>query len=1600
MQKDIHIQSAAENNLKGISLRIPHHRLVVVTGVSGSGKSSLVYDVIGREGQRLFLENFLEGHPLAGKKLRRPQAKVSGLYPVLTVNQRAVFRSPRSTVGTLTELYDYLRLLFARLGTGPESSLKPDRSLFSFNVPSGQCPACQGLGVGDRIDPELLISDPARTLRQGALALTTPNGYIIYSQVTMEVLDQVCRSEGFSADIPWKELNKEQQRVVLFGSDKLRIPFGKHPLESRMKWSGITARPRQEGHYKGIIPVMEEILNRDRNPNILRFARSFPCPACGGSRLNPAALSFRLWGLGIADYASMSVRQLSDYFEKLAPGRQQAEVVAPVRELMLRRCSLLNELGLGYLTVDRGSTTLSGGESQRIKLANQAAIGLRNVLYVLDEPSAGLHPADHHKLLGVIRTMVDNGNSVIAVEHDEQTIRAADWIIDLGPGPGQAGGELLYSGTYHDFMKTKLSANRTWACLNGMEPFEHPVQPAAGALSFGLDKASKNNLKGFEARFKAGRFNVITGVSGSGKSSLAEELLETLAGQKACGPGSFKRIIHVDQSPIGRTPNSNSATYTGMSDHIRDLFASLPESKKRGYAKGQFSFVVRGGRCEACQGAGVQEVGMHFLGNVEVICEVCGGKRFSDETLQVVYHGKNISEVLQLSIDEAHCFFDGNAKITGVTRTLIGLGLGYLKLGQPSNTLSGGEAQRVKLAAHLASSAAGRALYLLDEPTTGLHMADVKVLVAALRGLTDKGHTVLAIEHHPDFILSADWVLDLGPGSGEEGGELIYSGPVSGLAGCRESLTGRELKKHLARSSLSAASPEPERTPVLPDEMRVRGVTTNNLKSVDLTVPLGQITAVTGVSGSGKSSLVFDTFYAESQRRFNEGLSTAIRQMMGKTGTARLDSVSGITPSVAVRRKRAPSNPRSTVGTYTGLHDLLRLLYSRAGGAALLSSAFSFNHEEGACRECRGIGSVTACDPERLVTNLNLPLTAGAMDGSRTGKFYGEPQGQHVAALRAAGMALNIDFEAPWNSLSSEARRVAMHGLPNRELEVEWNYQRGRRTGVHRFKGQWKGFANLVNDEYQRKHADSRGAAMLGLMSQQSCPACAGKRLKPEPLAVKIGGRDIAKTAAMSIDEMLHLFLDELPALPPFRQPKEKGVLNSIGGEIIARLRPMTGAGLGYITADRLVSTLSGGEFQRLQLSSQLRSGLAGVTYVLDEPSFGLHPADAARISGLVTGLKDAGNTILMVEQSKAMLAASDQVIELGPEAGRDGGRIVFQGSPELLEDFSGPALSVQRTARRLLPGLKITGACANNLDNVCLDIPSGGMVAVTGVSGSGKTSLISDVLWRSYSEKRPVNCKHIKWGRQFDQMVMVEQDAPPQPQTAIPAVFLGIFEDFKKLFAGSPTARERGYKSGHFSFLSKDGRCPECGGAGSIPVSLDYWADANVTCHSCHGKRYRPEILEIRRGELSMADILGQSLSAAREFASGQISPKERAGLLQKLDLAVKAGLGYLPLGQPLSTLSTGEMQRLKLAAGLAGASSRQCLYLLDEPTGGLHPRDIAGLLKLFTELTAAGGTVLCITHEPMVVSNADWLIELGPGAGKSGGKVIYEGRPGNREV
>ena len=598
----IRIVNAAENNLKSVSLDIPLNKLVVVTGVSGSGKSSLIFDVLYREAEFRYLGTFSAfARQFLGKMKRPDVEQIAGISPAVAVDQYAAVNNPRSTVGTMTGIHDMLRLLFARTGISvqePVSSypasiihhpssviLHPvNRSLFSFNTPQGACPQCKGLGVEDRLDPSLLIGDPEKSIRQRCMTITTPNGYIMYSQVTLDVLDQVCRAEGFNIDIPWKDLSDANRQVIFYGSDKLEIPFGKHPLESRMKWSGITAKPREMGVYKGIIPVMEEILKRDRNKNILRFVRTSPCSACGGSRFNPHALSVRLGSFNIAELLDLPVIALTHTLKSIDFSASAKEVAGEVIPRIEALSGVMKQLGLGHLSCSRESGSLSAGEARRLKLATQLGSGLSGLLYVFDEPSIGLHHSETLELIGVLKRLRDEGNTVIVVEHDEEFIRHADHIIDIGPGPGIHGGNVLLNcpvSELKDLPGDVIRSNTTLSCYFGLERMEMPVRVQENQAEIIVKGASHHNLKHIDVAFMAGAINVVTGISGSGKASLVHQTLGSFLKKKLHGENTelgahvaitgweqFKRVIEIDQSPIGRTPRSNPATYTGLFDHI------------------------------------------------------------------------------------------------------------------------------------------------------------------------------------------------------------------------------------------------------------------------------------------------------------------------------------------------------------------------------------------------------------------------------------------------------------------------------------------------------------------------------------------------------------------------------------------------------------------------------------------------------------------------------------------------------------------------------------------------------------------------------------------------------------------------------------------------------------------------------------------------------------------------------------------------------------------------------------------------------------------------------------------------------------------------
>jgi len=930
--ESIIVRGAREHNLKNVNLEIPRNQLVVITGVSGSGKSSLAFDTLFAEGQRRYVESLSSYARQFLQQMEKPDVdSIEGLSPAISIEQKSVARNPRSTVGTVTEIHDYMRLLFASIGIphcpscgqtirpqtvqqmvdramempegtrlvlyapyvrgkkgeykkqlaqmaregfmraridgqmvdlsgepptldkqkkhsidividrivvkpgiekrlassietaikvsgglvvlAPEGAAEETLSqsysclecgtslteitprLFSFNSPYGACPTCTGLGTLMGVDPDKVVPDPDRSILAGALA-PYPEGSKSWR---IKMVDTLATAMGFSLSTPWKKLPADAKRVLLHGSEK-ELKFNLSGKKSSYSWTGS---------FEGVVPMLERRYKETDSAairvEIEKYMSVHLCPSCEGRRLRPEALAVQVKGKPINALSVQAVSDLRIWMDALELDRRERAIAEKVVQEIRDRLRFLDDVGVGYLTLDRSSATLSGGESQRIRLATQIGSKLMGVLYVLDEPSIGLHQRDNARLLATLQGMRDLGNSVLVVEHDEETIRAADWVIDLGPGAGVHGGEVVAEGSVAQILKAPKSL--TGKYLSGEMEVEVPAQRREGRGELVIRGARENNLKNLDVEFSIGAFNVVTGVSGSGKSTLVNEILyKALAkhfyrasdkpGEHAGidGLDQLDKVIAIDQSPIGRTPRSNPATYTNVFNPIRNLMAMTPEARMRGYGPGRFSFNVPGGRCEACKGDGQIKIEMHFLPDIYVTCEVCGGQRYDRETLAVRYKGMNIAEILNLPVEQAIDLFRNLPSIERILETLCEVGLGYIRLGQPATTLSGGEAQRVKLSRELCKRSTGRTLYLLDEPTTGLHFDDVGKLLKLLHRLVELGNTVVVIEHNLDVIKTADWVIDLGPAGGAGGGQLVAEGTPEQVAAVAESWTGRYLK--------------------------------------------------------------------------------------------------------------------------------------------------------------------------------------------------------------------------------------------------------------------------------------------------------------------------------------------------------------------------------------------------------------------------------------------------------------------------------------------------------------------------------------------------------------------------------------------------------------------------------------------------------------------------------------------------------------------------------------------------------------------------------------------------------------------------------------
>ena len=1802
----IRLRGVRQNNLKGFDLDIPVGRLVVVTGLSGAGKSSLVFDTLHAEGQRRYVETFSPYVRQFLELLPAPALdSAENVRPSVAIKQGNAVRTSRSTVGTMTELCDWFKVWFAhraqlidpasgqplaprgptaawedclarqagrpvtlafavakpaglawatvadefvkagfnrayaagrrlrlgedaipaeaaellvvqdrvtvsaaeaarfheaalaafRLGGGrlrlldeqgdevarysellesPVDGRKfrpASPALFSFNSPVGACPACRGFGRVIGLDWKKIIPDATLTLAEGAVA---PFQGTVYGESQRD-LAKACRKAGIPMDVPWKKLTAAQRRLIEDG-DPTYVPG-----EWDSKWYGIRGffRWLESSTYKMHVRVF-----------LSRWRAYEECPTCQGRRFREESLCWRWQGRTLPELYALPVTELRALLAPLAP-KDSRHPADHALEAILARLGYLEAVGLGYLALDRLSRTLSGGEVQRVNLTSCLGACLADTVFVLDEPSVGMHARDLARMVGILRSLVEQGNTVVVVEHDESVMRAADWLIEIGPRPGAEGGHLLYQGPPSGILKVKDSATGDW--LSGRRAAAprtpRPVGDTTPRLR--VAGATVNNLRDFACALPLGRLVGLCGVSGSGKSTLLHQVIgrrDPESGDEAAAPRWVKfdrepaEVALVDQSPATRTPRSNPALYVGAWDAIRTLLGNSAEAKAAGLTPSHFSFNAGEGRCERCGGAGWETVEMQFVSDVALPCPSCQGKRFRDEVLAFRYDGKTVGDLLAMSVTEARRFLGGRTPASAQLACLEEVGLGYLAMGQPLTTLSGGEAQRLKLVRYLSRIDARKpgALLLLDEPTTGLHREDVARLIGLLHRLTEAGHSLVVVEHHLDVLKACDWLLELGPEAGPAGGRLVAEGTPAEVA-TAGTVTGRFLARGDDAFAPAATAPGKPR----PTAISLRGAREHNLKDVSLEIPHGSLTVMTGVSGSGKSSLAFDILFAEGQRRFLECVSAYARQFVEQLPKPDIDALTGLPPTVAIEQRVTRGSAKSTVATVTEVAQYLRVLFARAGvlhspttgepleemtedavvrlvaqkakalkKGSLLLAAPLVRARKGHHRplaewaETKGL-RLLRCDGRLLPVDgfagldryaeHDVDAVFGELRPAGRLRLPDETEESGEKALRALVRQALAAGKDACVLLTPEGRQVAYLSTARSDpatgesfpevdpKHLSWNSPRGWCPDC---RGHGREVAAFSSDEEESINEN----AIADRVGEAVCPSCRGERLGPLGRSVKLAG---PKGRSLSLPGLLRLQPDEsLAFLSGLKlAAREKAIVGALLPEIAARLRFLDSVGLGYLALDRGADTLSGGEAQRIRLAAQLGSTLSGALYVLDEPSIGLHPRDNDRLIASLQGLRDRGNTVLVVEHDEDTMRAADLVVDLGPGAGVHGGAIVAQGTAAALEKNAGSVTGrflkeaiphPLRGARRPVAGkgspdawVRLKHAALRNLKGFDVRFPVGRLTVVCGVSGAGKSTLVTDLLAPAIRaalakkkdgltgkealavvshEGKPAFAA-LTGLKGFRQLVNVDQEPIGKTPRSTPATYIGAWDLIRERLASLPEAAIRGHGAGFFSFNTSGGRCEACSGAGRIKLEMSFLPDTYVPCEECAGTRYGAAAKAIRWNGKSAADLLAMTFEEAAAFLSFDAKLGDLCGLM------VKTGLGYLTLGQSSPTLSGGEAQRLKLVSELAQGlptfrersrgEIRPNLYILEEPTIGLHQSDCRRLIELLHALVDQGHTVVVIEHHPDVIAEADWVLEIGPEGGNAGGQLVHAGDP-----
>ncbi len=1594
-------------------------------------------------------------------------------------------------------------------------------ALFSFNSPIGACPRCRGFGRVIEIDYNLAIPDRTLTLKDGAVAAWQGE---VYSECQRD-LGRFARKTGLPLDVPFQELTREERDFVVFGEPD----YGKEGREWPDAWYGV----------KGFFDWLESKTYKMHVRIFLSKYRAYrTCPDCGGSRLQPESLLWKWKGHTLPGLYALPVAELLVLLrrEALPAADRQIDVAF---ESLLARLGYLDQVGLGYLTLDRSSRTLSGGEVERVNLTACLGTSLVDTLFVLDEPSVGLHCRDIDRLIGILRRLTDQGNTVVVVEHDEAIMRAADQIIEIGPAPGSEGGRLVFQGTPAEILSSETSL--TGAYLSGRRAIELPARRrpvGARHPRLRFNGVTKHNIRGIDAAIPLRRFVCLSGVSGSGKSTLLRHVIHDglirQLGGLAEDPAEIKSIscrewpdevVLVDQSPLSRTPRSNPALYSGAWEEIRKLFAATPESQGSGYTASDFSFNAGAGRCETCKGLGHERVEMQFLSDVFVTCPQCEGKRFKPEILAIGWRDRSINEILELTVADALVHFHDQPRITAKLEPLRVLGLEYLTLGQPLTTLSGGESQRLKLVRFLPQLAAGtsasgrrndaHALLLLDEPTTGLHRHDINRLIQALHRLVDEGHSLVVIEHQPDMLNSADWIVELGPDAGANGGLIVAEGPPETIAAASSPTAPFLLSAEKAvEATLPAAAeegvvygfpPSDEAVALAPGRngkrsaLEVAGAREHNLKNITVSIPHGQMTVLTGLSGSGKSTLAFDIIFAEVQRRFMESMSPYARQFVEQLPRPDIDRLTGIPPTVAIEQRITTGNRKSTVATVTEVAQYLRLLYARIGiqhspvtgePVAALSPAVLLEKLRGILqqKETRRLASLYLCSPvirgrkghhqpiadwlaKQGFEKMRVDGKVIAVEAFTKLNRYTEHDIEIVLADLRKGTPFfkTADKKPSLEFLLDEALRLgkgscfllqpdggAAAWLSSTRTDPATGESFPELDPKHFSFNPPKGWCPSCRG-YGRLHsflfADDEDGGNGGLINREAaadteeeggiCPDCQGDRLNRVSRSVKL---HLKKSPPVTLPELLRHAPDGLlAALQNLKLDRRgKAITGDILPQIEERLRFLGDVGLDYLTLDRSALTLSGGEAQRIRLAAQLGSNLSGVLYVLDEPSIGLHAGDNHKLLQALSELSGKGNTLLVVEHDEETMRRADRIIDMGPGAGVHGGEILAEGTlaeiarhPDSLtgrylrEGMSHPVNGIRRPlsavpktvrGKTAADWLIVKKPVFRNLKGDDLRLPLNRLTMLCGVSGAGKSTLARDLLLPALStairkgESRlrgsdfarenigemfqpgglPPFAELIN-GHGFRKVIEVDQSPIGKTPRSTPATYLGIFDIIRGIYATLPEARARGFKPGRFSFNTAGGRCETCQGAGRIRLEMNFLPATFLPCEDCGGGRYGEELRDICWNGKSIGDVLNLTFEEAADFFDFH------TGLKESCQLMVDTGLGYLKLGQSSPTLSGGEAQRLKLVTelmrGLPGFQERnrgirhRHFFLLEEPTIGLHFRDCERLIHLLHRLVDQGHTVVVIEHNTDLLAEADYLVEIGPGGGDRGGRILYQG-------